>query len=460
MDNPAGAVPERRLLFISHANPEDNAAASWFATQLTLMGYEVWCDLKNTHGGESDFWLKVQKKIENDAAKLIFILSNASRDFETKKGVYKEIQAAVGTRRENFVIPLRVEKLTGSVPILIGTDIYINAENWATGLRELHSRLSEDGVSKVSVPDLARIVSWWPALCAPQKLLTTTASELVSNIASVKALPASVHLLKIRSHGNVLSGYDQLHSLLPPHPAHAVHGEYAISFGRAADFSAALPDYHVTDEVVFAAQEFFDKGYDHGGIDRQAARNIMTYLVASGLEQLLAVRGLTQKQIPRRNRRIWFPADGLIRLNKYSILEPQGSRRSPAWFVGSFSYRRKRYFWHFGVQPVVDLHTHHGILFSPRVVLTLPYRSDRDERPFPIDHKKALKHLLWWNKEWRTKTLAFLAWLANDGDVIRIPVGYQEILLSAQPEVFESELTYVDEDDDSLIKDILGWTNA
>ena len=125
----------RHLLFVSHANPEDNAAASWFATQLTLLGYDVWCDLRNTHAGESDVWLKVQNTIEHDAAKFIFILSNSSRDFSKKKGIYKEVQAADNLRRENFILPLRVEPLTGSVPIIIGPDLNINSENWADGLR-------------------------------------------------------------------------------------------------------------------------------------------------------------------------------------------------------------------------------------------------------------------------------------------------------------------------------------
>src|SRR5262245_52801896 len=101
----------RKLVFISHANPEDNAAASWFATQLTLLGYEVWCDVRNAPGGESDFWLKVQKKIENDAAKFIFILSESSREFEKKRGVYKEVQTADNLRRDNFILPLRIQKL-------------------------------------------------------------------------------------------------------------------------------------------------------------------------------------------------------------------------------------------------------------------------------------------------------------------------------------------------------------
>ena len=80
---------EKRVVFISHANPEDNPAAAWFATQLTLLGYEVWCDLKSAHGGESDFWLKVQNTIEKEAVKFVYLLSNTSCDFERKRGIYK-----------------------------------------------------------------------------------------------------------------------------------------------------------------------------------------------------------------------------------------------------------------------------------------------------------------------------------------------------------------------------------
>ncbi len=453
------AEPGRRLLFISHANPQDNAAASWFATQLTLMGYEVWCDLKNTHGGESEFWLKIQKKIENEAAKFIFILSNTSRDFERKKGVYKEVQAADNTRRGNFIIPLQIEKLTGGVPIIIGPGVYIDSENWAHGLRELHRRLVEDKVPKAGTPDLQRVLSWWPALHAPERLLSTEPSDLVSNIAPFKSLPASIHLLKVTADGNPLSGYDQLRQVFPPHPAHSAQGEYAVSFARAGDYVPLASGYDITDAAVLPTETFFEKGSEDAGIPAKTAQNVMTYLVASALENLLAGRGLSHKELRSSRRRIWFPAYGLVRGNKHNVAEP-GRRKAPAWFVGSVSYRKKKYIWHFGVQPAVDLHTHKGVLLSPKAILTGPYRSDRGEKPFPIDHKKALKQLRWWNREWRTKTLAFLAWLAGDEDVIRISVGYQDIVLSAQTEIFESDLTYLEEDDDSLIKDILGWADA
>lgn len=41
----------REALFISHANPEDNAFALWLGAKLAAMGYEVWADVMRVRGG-------------------------------------------------------------------------------------------------------------------------------------------------------------------------------------------------------------------------------------------------------------------------------------------------------------------------------------------------------------------------------------------------------------------------
>lgn len=41
----------RRMLFLSHATPEDNSFARWLALQLANEGYPVWCDLTKPLGG-------------------------------------------------------------------------------------------------------------------------------------------------------------------------------------------------------------------------------------------------------------------------------------------------------------------------------------------------------------------------------------------------------------------------
>lgn len=462
--NPAahsGNAPEagaRRLVFISHANPQDNGVAAWFATRLTLLGYEVWCDLKNTHGGESDFWLKVQQKIENEAAKFVFILSNASRDFQTKKGLLKEVQAADNLRRDNFIIPMRIERLTGSVPILIGPDIYIDSQSWANGLRELHKRLVKDGVPVTAKPDLQQLSTWWPALQVRERVVQVVPTDLTSNLVRFKALPPLIHVLGVKADGNPLTGYQALKEVLVGEPAHAPQGAYAVSFGRASDFKDVPAGYQITDVAAIPTESFIQNGYPSGEIQQGSAQRATTFLIASALERLLMGRGLSCKEVSYSRKKIWFPPYGLIQGNKQSISEA-GRRPSPASFVGIHGYRGKKYVWHFGVQPSVDLHTHVGILFSPKAVLSMPYRSDKGEKPVLVDHKKALRNLSWWNREWRTKTLAFLAWLADGKDVIRIPVGSQEILLPARPEIFMSEVGYRDVDDDELVKEILGWSS-
>jgi TIR domain len=52
---PLVARPIRRLLFVSHATPQDSVFAKWLATQLAIAGYEVWCDVTKLLGGEK-FW--------------------------------------------------------------------------------------------------------------------------------------------------------------------------------------------------------------------------------------------------------------------------------------------------------------------------------------------------------------------------------------------------------------------
>lgn len=447
----------RRLLFISHANPEDNAAASWFATQLTLMGYEVWCDLKNTHGGESNFWLKVQQTIENDAAKFIFILSDISRDFAKKKGIYKEVQAADNLRRENFIIPLRIEPLNGSVPIIIGPDLYINSENWAEGLRQLHVRLVEDDVPRAHEPDYEKISSWWPALGVEKTIVCKTPQEMVSNFLALQELPENLHLLKVSADGNPIIGHEHLKLALPSHPAHYAHGDYALSFACAHDYLELPHGFEIREDSVLQTTQFIKGGHEVAGIIPQIARNIVTFLVASALEKFLEDKGLNKKPARWSRRKTWYPVNELINKNKHSITEP-GRRRVPIQLTGTVRLR-KQYMWHFGVQPIIDLYTLSGVLLSPRAVLTLPYKSHKNETPVLVDEKKALKKLNWWNKEWRQKLIAFSEWLSEGQDTIKLPVGYQDILLSGQLEIFSGEKSYLEKDDEVVLEEVLGWAD-
>jgi hypothetical protein len=88
-------TPNRTLVFISHANPEDNAFTTWLAGQLALAGYAVWSDVTQLVGGEI-FWDDIEATIRLRAAKVIAVLSTAA---QRKPGGLDELDLA--TRKTN-----------------------------------------------------------------------------------------------------------------------------------------------------------------------------------------------------------------------------------------------------------------------------------------------------------------------------------------------------------------------
>jgi len=455
-----GGAPkaEKRVVFISHANPEDNPAAAWFATQLTLLGYEVWCDLKSTHGGESDFWLKVQKTIENDAVKFVYLLSNTSCDFEKKKGIYKELQAADNLKQDNFIIPVVIDKLTRSRPILLNTSVYIDGENWAVGLRDLVKRLNEDGVPKRAEIDFERISSWWPAASVEQVVRRDVEEELVTNILSIKALPEKVHLLKVFSERNPLTGFERLRGALPRTPAFYAHGDYAITFATQPDMAALSPGFEFETAYAIDSREFLSSGHKEGGVAPDIARNIATYLIGQAWDTFMVSKNLLAKPMRRSNRSIWYLREDQLPKNRARVTEP-GKRTVPIQLVGTVQHFRKTYRWHLGIYPTVDLRVHNGIILSPRALLSQPRKrsdlgralDDTETKPFLVDDKKALKALNWWNKEWRQRLLAMIACLSDGQPDIVIPIGSQCLVVSTEPQTHTASKSFVEMSDDDVV---------
>ncbi|HEX4140237.1 MAG TPA: toll/interleukin-1 receptor domain-containing protein, partial [Candidatus Methylacidiphilales bacterium] len=101
----------RRIVFISHANPEQNDFTRWLGAQLANAGYEVWSDVTKLIGGEV-FWDDIEDAIRNHAAKFVLAVSRAASQ---KDGVQDEVAVAVAVERglkiKNFVIPCRIDDL-------------------------------------------------------------------------------------------------------------------------------------------------------------------------------------------------------------------------------------------------------------------------------------------------------------------------------------------------------------
>lgn len=103
----ATAQSDRTILFLSHANPDDNEFARWLALQLAAEGYAVWCDLTKLLGGEQ-FWQDIQGTIQHRTIRFLFVLSRSSN---AKSGTLDELTLAQAVEKRlklnDFIIASR-----------------------------------------------------------------------------------------------------------------------------------------------------------------------------------------------------------------------------------------------------------------------------------------------------------------------------------------------------------------
>jgi TIR domain len=80
----------RNMLFVSHAAPEDNEFARWFALQLGKEGFPVWCDQTKLLGGEP-FWEEIEHAIRIRTRRFLFV---QSRNSNQRDGALDELALA------------------------------------------------------------------------------------------------------------------------------------------------------------------------------------------------------------------------------------------------------------------------------------------------------------------------------------------------------------------------------
>src|SRR5207249_4699538 len=132
----------REALFISHANPEDNAFTLWLGAKLTALGYEVFADILRLRGG-NDWERILESAIRDKTAKVLLV---ATPHGVQKQDVRNEVTIATQTAKRlgdsQFIVPLRLAPF--DAPLQIAHAQYIDfAEGWAHGLRELLSLVAD-----------------------------------------------------------------------------------------------------------------------------------------------------------------------------------------------------------------------------------------------------------------------------------------------------------------------------
>lgn len=447
---PLAARPIRRLLFISHATPQDNVFAKWLATQLAIAGYEVWCDVTKLLGGEK-FWSDITEAIESYAFRFLFV---STLEANRKPGTLRELRIAFEAQEQqglcDFVVPLKIDRFPfGSMqkplPDLNGIRF---DENWAAGLAQLLRLLDREGAPKSAEAGPACVAEWYRRSQDRRRQALVSDETCHSNWFRLR-LPKHLHFHRFRGSAEAVPAL-AVNLKLP----HRVHGAYVVAFAPPHEIEARCgAGCTFAESVAVETLPFVREGSEVLAIKSSEANNIVSDIVRQAWEFALDAKGLGSLQLASGLAARFFH-NGALDKNK-AHFRGLGGRKTYRQLVGNKSKRtlggkkEPDGFWHYALSaspqltPFARLVLRHHVVFTDdgEVTWSNPDRMHKARR-------SVCKQ--WWNREWRDRLFAFAAALTRRRE-LKLPVGEQHSITAVMtPMNFISPWTYLEDSDPGL----------
>ena len=405
-------LEDRKSIFISHANPEDNAFTIWLGARLTAFGYEVWADVLQLRGGH-DWQRRLEDVIRNQARKVLVVGTNVGME---KQGVRNEIQIAHSVGRElgdrEFIIPLRLSSF--HVPFLIAHAQYIDFEKgWADGLTELIDTLHETYQVPRNHSILNETADYWvQAHLKNARSLQIKPEKLVSNWISISQLPESVFLYNFRNRFvcvDKLLKNDKIpvipfrQGVLSFCPIHEIQNHFNIG---------------ITDVAEIGTEKFVTEGWPDQYLRSYDTKSLYTNLIRRSIELTLMERELSAFEMSGGQKAWWgrkdkVPTDTI----QFNWTQEMKGRRK----IIGYSPKRSMY-WHYGISPKPFLFPFPHVRLVHRVI----FSQDGLKPIASPDYMHRLRRSYtksWRNSKWRDMQLAFLYWLSSGREKLPIPVS-------------------------------------
>ena len=445
MQPPSNSSGVRNMIFVSHANPEDNLFTRWLALRLAREGYPVWSDLTKLLGGE-DFWRDIEVAIRERTAKFLFVLSKTSNQ---KQGALMELTVArkVGRNIQDFIIPLRIDDIRhDDINIELQRLNCIDfSKGWTTGYGSLLKKLQKDGIERDPrfTPDA--VTKWWRGNYSVEEGVTTTPERCASNWFEFSKLPKTVWLHSIDPQDKFEKAVEDevLEFSVPTRP----HGTCLFSFAKADELSAHLAEHglEIVHSVELSVEDFSKDGMEHPKIERRDARYILSGMFRDGFERFAISKGLLPYALSGGAKYYWFK-QGLVENDKVFFTNPAGEKcwramveyKSFSAKEGQTRYRN----WHFGIQARPFFWPFTGFAVKAHVAFTengVLYESKAKQHAARRSQCKS-----WYNDDWLDRILATMTFLAGEnGNEIQIPLSGDQFLIAKRtPILFESPVSF------------------
>lgn len=416
----------RNSIFISHANPQDNAFALWLGSRLAAAGYIVWADVLRLRGGH-DWQRRLEHALREEAVKMLLVGTPEAVD---KQGVRNEVQIAhsIGKRLDDpeYIIPLKLRKF--DAPFLIAHSQYIDfEESWASGLAELLVTLDEEYTLPPTVKSSNNSIRNWVAVqLRHQRVVHDEPEELVSNWVSIKSMPRVISYLDFRSGIQIQLAKERIRTA--PWPIASFRRGF-ISFCKPEDLESHFgPDLPLVLVGTIDLDRFLAGDWPDERVTRRDALSLFSSLARQAIERAFIQRGLKYVEMSN-GERAWFGAIGDIPLAQIPFT--WGDNLYGRRQITGFSKKRNIH-WHYGVSARVSLFPHPHFRIISRVVFS-------EDGKKPLDSTKRMHNLRrsftrsWRNARWRDMLLAFLYWFAKGEQRVSVPLGGSSALVLSLP---------------------------
>lgn len=443
---------QREMLFVSHANPENNELAQWLSLQLAKCGYPVWCDLTKLLGGEA-FWTDIEQALRNRTAKFLYVLSRKSN---TKDGPLNELQVALNVQRDvnlhDFVIPLLIDDLPHrEMNIQLSRLTAVNfRDGWAHGLRNLLDKLETDGVKRRADFSPGAVATWWKLQHGAAQGVRQETEKHLSNWFPIGHLPKLLCMHQVAGWPN----NEKEGSMLSWNWPAIRHDRYVVSFAGAKAFSDF---YEIEKTIAYSTEDLVAGAIDCALLDRRQARNITTYLLKEAWERTIRSRQLPEYELSNRAKCFWFQKE-LVTDDTIHFTGVEG-RKTTRQVVGFKSLKAtkegltaKRY-WHYGFQVKASLYPFAGFCLKSHVLFTNDGHTLWDDKD-RLHKARRSQCSLWWNPKWRDLLLATMSYLSEGAATFSLAVApEQSIDVAIRPLSFTAPVTFEDypPPDESLV---------
>ena len=438
-------MSQRDTILITHANPEDNAVTSWFASKLATAGYRVWVDLERLRGG-ADFWDDIDDQLRNRTIKQIVLISKNVG----KQGVKKELAIGdiVGKQLgdSGFMIPIRVDDVPFSdfPPELVRRNAHDAFPNWADALAPLLDDLTEAEVPKNSDIDSAIIEQLVRSREIERQKIIEEPEELLSNWFPIAE--KRPHLNFFGLSGTEVQKNEWLKSANVPI---IEHSGLIASFCDPITLSASGP-FKIGMKQRFSIP--FDNLVSGKDVDpfpsRAEARRFTVNLMRQHWDNAMEAKGLMSFEYAD-GKKGWFFPDGLIEGSVKIDLD--NGLRVQRVLSGKFKEHR----WHLclvagpQVWPEPLYRVHANVALTENGVDPLPGKKTQKIR------RRLTKS--WWNDKWRDMLLASMGWIASDETkLIDIAAGAEDFAITSLPISIETPLSYNDSNTSVIEEDADG----